>query len=121
LQLLSTSFPAALDRASKTLRDLRIAEVAQLDMQLEGQSLPRQDQGLVQVRRLVAGPNASTRAEGRAAVIRHDTRIHEPSGPWIRVTDSLQGTCAVQVGSMVGSQQEPSEPHWPVPPFPVPF
>jgi dodecin len=27
---------AAVDKASKTLRDLRIAEVSQLDMQLEG-------------------------------------------------------------------------------------
>ncbi len=27
---------AAVDRAAKTLRDLRIAEVVQLDMQLEG-------------------------------------------------------------------------------------
>ena len=45
---------AAVERAAKTLRDLRVAEVSQLDIQLKDgkvQQLPGQGEGIVQVRR----------------------------------------------------------------------
>ncbi len=49
---------AAVERAGKSLRELRVAEIAQLDLQLDCQgqdrSLPRQTQGLVQVRGLTS-------------------------------------------------------------------
>ena len=44
---------AAIKRASKSLRDLRVAEVSQLDMAegRQGRELPGKDQGFLQVRR----------------------------------------------------------------------
>jgi flavin-binding protein dodecin len=59
---------AAVDRAGKSLRDLRVGEIVKLDLQLDAQgkdrSLPRQAERLVQIRGLANRPSSSPAAGG---------------------------------------------------------